>query len=171
MSNQSAEAQTVANALSGEKAFETVRFAVTGNENADALAGIQAVLAKIPLNRNSPMPHARYAAMLLKYLAECYAAEATAQEEQAKRHRNIMGTIPGAMVDPAYPEQPYPGWTTTGGTSGPGSFAHSGPPVFSPTKEEILEKIHSQVLREEKEKRETRESLLADLMKKPLPPT
>ena len=113
-SNQAAQAQTVANALSGEKAFETVRFAITGNPNADAISGIMAVLGAINL-ASAHLSRARHAAILLEYLAKGYAAEADAKGEDEKRQRDVAGRM---TTDPSYPPQSYD-YTTTSGTGGP----------------------------------------------------
>jgi hypothetical protein len=99
---QCAQAQTVANALSGEKSFEIVQFAITGNPTADAISGIQAVLNAIKLG-SMRVPHSRHTAMLMDYLARVYAMEATEEEAQVKRNRECEA------VNMPPPKTPWPG--------------------------------------------------------------
>jgi hypothetical protein len=72
MSNLVAQAQTVANALSGEKAFETVRFAITGDACADLMSAMLACADR-----------SGFSARQVQLIFECYAA---LYKESADQH-------------------------------------------------------------------------------------
>ena len=80
MPTSSMQPTAVANALKGEKSFETVEFAITGNREIDAIVGIRAVLERIG---NDYAAAARVLSYHLQYARDGMAAE--------ERQREAMG--------------------------------------------------------------------------------
>jgi hypothetical protein len=104
MSNLVAQAQTVANALSGEKAFETVRFAITGDACADLMSAMRACADRSGLS-----------ARQVQLIFECYAAlykESADQHDRDWQQSQRMG----------HPERPHGSlgsYTTASGSIDP----------------------------------------------------
>jgi hypothetical protein len=99
--SQSGQAQTVANALSGEKSFETVRFAITGDACADLMSAIRACSDSSGLS-----------ARQVQLIFECSAA---LYKEAADQHDRVVLNQNQRVVNPMYPQPPYgpPGSYTT----------------------------------------------------------
>jgi hypothetical protein len=105
-SAQQQTAQTVANALSGEKTFQTVSFATTGQPQVDCLAGLFAVLGTYPLG------HAT-AYELLQMLANQYKRLAEAEADWQRKLNSGSAALaqqgawrtdpPPSNIDPSYP--------------------------------------------------------------------
>lgn len=86
-SNQQA-AQTAANALSGEKAYRSIGFAITGDKIADFLAGISALITDSELGYKQTSEILRAASRIQKANYKC-------------EKRMLKATMP------AYPPQAY----------------------------------------------------------------
>jgi hypothetical protein len=86
---------TAQNVLSGQKTFETVQFAVTGDQAADMMSGVQALLMKQVMGY-------RQLALLLDYLSRRYELMAKDQERQTQFSQGLGG-IDNIMSDPPPP--------------------------------------------------------------------
>lgn len=111
--------QTIAaqNALSGEKTFRTVQFAITGNSDADAVAGICAVLAHPEWTTFSYRAKQR----ILEYLALRFKDEADCADRFAQYNQTsaLQGLGAAQQAQQRYPsginETFPPLWGTTSG--------------------------------------------------------
>lgn len=108
-SGSAQQAQTVANALTGEKTFKRVEFAITGNPFADLMSGIAKVCDESGL-----APNARHIQIVLECCAKLYKEGADSQD----RISDIAKTSP--FVNPV-PLSPIPttGWPPNTIASGP----------------------------------------------------
>lgn len=96
---------TAQNVLSGEKSFQSVQFAVTGNPLADLLAGITAVL-------NLHDIRIIHKALLLEYLAKAYKHDSDVYEKSIQVppwNPNQFPSIGIGSVPPCAPplDRPY----------------------------------------------------------------
>jgi hypothetical protein len=127
MPNQQSTA--AANALSGEKSFRTVSFAITGDEELDLIAGILKVLEPDNdlRNRLGDLPPVELRLRVLRYLTNRFEAIQHQQERQTEQAKNDwaryqqlgsigqgLGAAPPGSI--AYPQQAPPWYTTSSGT-------------------------------------------------------
>lgn len=141
MSADCAQAQTVENALTGEKAFRRIEFAITGQPDADLISGIHSLF------REFPQANARARHRILEYLAARYRDQAELEEQWAKNTGSgsswqtspilggVMSTPPSAL--------PHPQYTASQSTAG----MFSGPQVIPDPMPHDCEKKHSEELR------------------------
>lgn len=153
MSADCAQAQTVENALTGEKAFRRIEFAVTGQPDADLISGIHSLF------REFPQANARARHRILEYLAARYRDQAELEEFWAKNNSTsppwqtsavpggwtgqqtspilggVMSTPPSAL--------PYPPYTAVQTTAG----MFQGPQCTPVPMPHDWEKKHSEELR------------------------
>lgn len=126
----SQQSTAAANALSGDKTFRTVEFAITGDEETDMIAGVIAVLVRTPSPTDEH--HFRACARILEYLRNRYQDCANTAKEMRERNEALnkqfqgtLGGLGGQQQQQPYqqpyqqPFQPYPWATTTAGASQP----------------------------------------------------
>lgn len=119
----------VANALSGEKTFRTVQFAVTGNCDADAVNGICAVLAQPDWS----FLNSRAKQRILEYLALRFKDEADAQDRFASYNSpNVLGGLGGLAAQQMKQQQYHGYFTSSGGNAGLANLGSLGP-IAPPT--------------------------------------
>lgn len=88
-STKAAQTVAAANALSGEKTFQSVTFAMTGDHIADAVSGIDAVLSQNAMDSGSK-------ARVLSMLADIYLRNQQQLDEQAKSVKVFSSGATGA---------------------------------------------------------------------------
>lgn len=97
------QAVAAQNALSGEKTFRTIQFAITGNSDADAIAGICAVLAHPEWTTFSHRAKQR----ILEYLAIRFKDEADAAERFQQYAQGVTSAGSVGQAQSILP-QPWP---------------------------------------------------------------
>ena len=144
---QAQTAQTAENILSDQKSFKTVQFAITGNREADTIAGIIAVLGSTGLNVVS----LRGCQRIFEYLSKLFQDHADQEEKQRDTWKAYQG------IQTPYPTQPIsnspsilqglPGvgpWTSSAGVP-----AHIGQSMDELDKlQELKSKFDSKVMAE-----------------------
>jgi hypothetical protein len=141
MSDLSMQATAAANALSSEKTFRTVNFAVTGDEETDLIAGILAVISG-NCNMTTYAYSHQIPVRVLRYLLERYETNLRniekAQAEQREQYQNLkqggVGSyyeqqkqMPGAL-SPYTPVNVPPSIFSGVGSISSGAQANQGPP-------------------------------------------
>lgn len=159
-------AQAVENALKGEKTFQTVQFAITGDAETDMIAGMMAV-ADAAMNTSGiqtagqwPSEFSRMAQRVCSYLSGRYEAYARMKEKQEDSFKQMSQASMGSWKEIAPPPgQPYSSGGLAGQIYGSSSALANIHPQMSQnqmTAEEIRRRQRqcdiSQVLKEMEEK-------------------
>lgn len=95
------------NALSGEKTFRTVQFAITGQPEADAIAGIFIVLGQWPFNFRTKQ-------RLLEFMATRMKDDADSNDRLQQLGKGLGGFGAAGQAQSILPGELYP--STTGHT-------------------------------------------------------
>lgn len=113
-------AQAVENALKGEKTFQTVQFAITGDAETDMIAGMMAV-ADAAINTSAmqtagqwPSEFSRMAQRVCLYLSGRYEAYARMKEKQEDSFKQMSQASMGSWKE-VYPGSAAPGVSGLGG--------------------------------------------------------
>lgn len=116
-------AQAVENALKGEKTFQTVQFAITGDAETDMIAGMMAV-ADAAMNTSGmqtagqwPSEFSRMAQRVCLYLSGRYEAYARMKEKQEDSSKQMSQASMGSWkeITPLHPGSAAPGVGGLGG--------------------------------------------------------
>lgn len=113
-------AQAVENALKGEKTFQTIQFAITGDAETDMIAGMMAV-ADAAINTSAmqtagqwPSEFSRMAQRVCLYLSGRYEAYARMKEKQEDSFKQMSQASMGSWNE-VYPGSAAPGVGGLGG--------------------------------------------------------